>query len=64
MPQPTYVYEGKIDRGQGAIRLAQLLAEAAPVLFGGSRHDRQALRAGPGDNQRTAGGDTRLQQVQ
>jgi hypothetical protein len=34
MPQPTYVYEGKIDRGQGAIRLAQLPAEAAPVLFG------------------------------
>jgi hypothetical protein len=34
MPQPTYVYEGKIDRGQGAIRLAHLPAEAAPVLFG------------------------------
>jgi hypothetical protein len=34
VPQPTYVYQGKIDRGQGAIRLAQLPAEAAPVPFG------------------------------
>lgn len=34
MPQPAYVYEGKIDLGQGAIRFAQLPAEAAPVLFG------------------------------
>jgi hypothetical protein len=34
MPQSTYVYEGKIERGQGAIRVAQLPAEAAPVLFG------------------------------
>jgi len=34
MPQPTYVNEGKIERGQGAIRLALLPAEAAPVLFG------------------------------
>ena len=34
MAQPTYVFEGKIDRGQGAIRLAQLPAESTPVLFG------------------------------
>lgn len=34
MAQPTYVFEGKIDRGEGAIRLAQLPAEPAPVLFG------------------------------
>jgi hypothetical protein len=34
MPQPTYVFEGSIDRGQGAIRLARLPAEPAPVLFG------------------------------
>ena len=34
MSQPTYVYEGKIERGEGAIRLAQLPAESAPVLFG------------------------------
>jgi hypothetical protein len=34
MPDPTYVFEGRIDRGQGAIRLAQLPAEPAPVLFG------------------------------
>ena len=34
MSEPTYLYEGKIERGQGAIRLAQLPAESAPVLFG------------------------------
>lgn len=34
MAQPAYVFEGKIDRGQGAIRLAQLPAESTPVLFG------------------------------
>jgi hypothetical protein len=34
MSQPTYLYEGKIERGQGAIRLAQLPAESAPVPFG------------------------------
>ena len=34
MAQPTYVFEGKIDRGEGAIRLAQLPAESTPVLFG------------------------------
>ncbi len=34
MSQPTYLYEGKIERGEGAIRLAQLPAESAPVLFG------------------------------
>jgi hypothetical protein len=34
MAEPTYIFEGKIDRGQGAIRLTQLPAESAPVLFG------------------------------
>jgi hypothetical protein len=34
MSQPTYLYEGKIERGQGAVRLAQLPAESAPVRFG------------------------------
>ncbi len=34
MSQPTYVYEGRIERGQGAIRMAQLPAESAPVQFG------------------------------
>jgi hypothetical protein len=34
MSQPRYVYEGIIDRGSGAIRLAQLPAESAPVQFG------------------------------
>jgi hypothetical protein len=34
MSQPTYVYEGTIERGSGAIRSAQLPAESAPVLFG------------------------------
>jgi hypothetical protein len=34
MAEPTYVYEGKIERGSGAIRTAQLPAEKAPVFFG------------------------------
>ena len=34
MPQATYVYEGKIERGPGAIRTAHLPAESAPVYFG------------------------------
>lgn len=34
MPEPTYVYQGKIDRGQGAVRIAQLPGEPAPVHFG------------------------------
>jgi hypothetical protein len=32
--EPTYVYEGKIERGSGAIRMANLPAEPAPVYFG------------------------------
>ena len=34
MSQPTYVYEGTIERGSGANRAAQLPAESAPVQFG------------------------------
>jgi len=34
MSQPTYVYEGIIERGSGTIRLAQLPADSAPVQFG------------------------------
>jgi hypothetical protein len=34
MSQPTYIYEGIIERGSGAIRLAQLPAESTPVHFG------------------------------
>jgi uncharacterized OsmC-like protein len=34
MAEPTYVYEGKIERGSGAIRTALLPAESAPVYFG------------------------------
>ncbi len=34
MSQPTYVYEGMIERGSGAIRAAQLPAESAPAMFG------------------------------
>ena len=34
MAEPTYVYEGKIERGSGAIRTTLLPAEAAPVSFG------------------------------
>jgi hypothetical protein len=34
MSETTYVYEGIIERGLGAIRLAQLPAESAPVQFG------------------------------
>jgi hypothetical protein len=34
MSQPTYIYEEIIERGSGAIRLAQLPAESAPVQFG------------------------------
>ena len=34
MVKPTYVYEGKIERGSGAIRVAHLPAEPAPVYFG------------------------------
>jgi hypothetical protein len=52
MSQPTDVYEGIIERGSGAIRLAQLPAEAeyAPVQFGvrRPRRHRQALPLGPG----------------
>jgi hypothetical protein len=33
MSQPTYVNEGIVDRGSGAIQLAQLPAESAPVQF-------------------------------
>lgn len=32
--EPTYVYEGRIERGSGAIRMAQLPSETAPVYFG------------------------------
>ena len=34
MSEPTYVYEGKIERGSGAIRTALLPAESTPVHFG------------------------------
>ena len=34
MAEPTYVYEGKLQRGSGAIRTALLPAESAPVYFG------------------------------
>ncbi|HYL13914.1 MAG TPA: hypothetical protein VEV41_12810 [Terriglobales bacterium] len=34
MSQPIYVYEGIIERRSGAIRLAKLPAESAPVQFG------------------------------
>lgn len=34
MSDPTYVYEGTIERGAGAIRTAWLPAESAPVEFG------------------------------
>jgi len=34
MPEATYVYEGTIERGPGAIRTAHLPAESAPVYFG------------------------------
>lgn len=34
MSEPTYVYEGRIERGSGAIRTALLPAESAPVYFG------------------------------
>ena len=34
MAEPTYVYEGRIERGSGAIRTAHLAAEPAPVHFG------------------------------
>lgn len=34
MAEPTYVYEGKIERGAGAIRTALLPSESAPVYFG------------------------------
>ncbi len=34
MAEPTYVYEGKIERGSGAIRTALLPAEHSPVSFG------------------------------
>jgi len=34
MAEPTYVYQGKIGRGSGAIRTAFLPTESAPVHFG------------------------------
>ncbi len=34
MAEPTYVYEGKIERGSGGIRTTLLPAESAPVHFG------------------------------
>jgi hypothetical protein len=34
MAEPTYVFEGKIERGSGAVRTVHLPAESAPVYFG------------------------------
>lgn len=34
MAKATYVFEGKIERGSGALRTAYLPAESAPVYFG------------------------------
>lgn len=34
MAEPTYVYEGRIEPGSGAIRTAYLPAESAPACFG------------------------------
>ena len=34
MSKPTYIYEGTIERGSGAIRFTQLPAESVPVQFG------------------------------
>lgn len=34
MAEPTYVFEGKIRRGSGAIRTVLLPSESAPVSFG------------------------------
>jgi len=34
MSQPTYVYEGEINRGPGALRTTQLPAETSPTHFG------------------------------
>ena len=34
MAEATYIAEIKIERGSGALRIAQLPAESAPVYFG------------------------------
>jgi hypothetical protein len=60
MSQPTYAYEGIIDPGSGAIRLAQLSGRVRSGTVRGPRCHRQALRLGPGSDQGAACVDTRL----